>query len=115
MTNKKTALAALCLMLLPAVPALPQADINPDHFSDAQAVQVAITVTPEISQPDANSAELDAMAAQVEAAREEAVSAGISLGDGAGSAIDAYRAKEQEFEQFKARRNTTHPVLAQAR
>ena len=115
MTHKRTAVAALCLMLLSAVPALPQAEINPDHFPDPPAAQMAVIGSAEVSQAEANSAELDEMAAQVEQAREEAASAGISLGDGAGPAIDAYRAQAQDFEQLKARLNGGDVVVAKSR
>jgi hypothetical protein len=115
MTNKKIALAALCLMVLAAALTLLQATTNPDHSSGPSAEQVPATQTAESSQPDLESARLASMEKEVEEARGEAISAGITLGDGAGPYIDNYRAQLRALEQAKARLNTSHTILTKAR
>ncbi len=103
MSTKKTAVAALCLMLLPTAPAFPQAEVNPDHFPDATDAQV-VQLRSDLLEPQAYSSELQAQEDQVEEARQAAISAGIQ-GDGAGTYVDAYRDQLAELNQLKAKLN----------
>lgn len=114
MTNKKTVLAANCLVVLAIALAL-GATINPYHSSDSSAARVPATASAESAQPDLDSARLDSMANQVEEARQEAISAGISLGDGAGPYIDNYRAQLHELERAKTRLNASHTIQPNVR
>jgi hypothetical protein len=115
MTNTKTALAALCLVVLAAALTLQRAPINPDHSFDPSSAQAPATTSAESSQPDLDSARLDSMEKEVEEASQEAISAGISLGDGAGPYMDYYLAQLHELEQAKARLNASHTILTTQR
>jgi hypothetical protein len=102
MKTKRTAIAAMLMMLMPAAPAFPQAEVSPDHFADAPEAQVSYVSPDHQAAPQAYSRELQAQADVVEDARQEAISAGI-VGDGAGSYIDEYRNQVSALEGLRAK------------
>ncbi len=112
MSTRKTAVAALCLMLLPIAPAFPQAEVNPDHFPDAADAQV-VQLRSDLLEPQAYSSELQAQEDQVEEARQAAISAGMQ-GDGAAMYIDEYRDQANQLEQLRAKLGSSSDRTEQA-
>ena len=111
MKTKRTAIAAMLLMLMPAAPAFPQAEVSPDHFAAPPEAQVSYVSPDHQAAPQAYSAELEAQENLVEDARQEAISAGI-VGDGAGSYIDAYREQVSALEGLRAKLQTSGTALS---
>jgi hypothetical protein len=114
MSNKRTATAALLLTLMPAMPALPQAEIDPDHFPDPPDAPVSMVKTEGSQQADARSAELQSQENLAEETRQEAISAGIQ-GDGAASYISEYRNQVNEVDTLRAKLNMGKRVLTTER
>ena len=114
MSNERTAIAALLMTLMPAMPAWPQAEINPDHFPDPPDAQESMIKTDGSQQADARSAELQSKENLAEEMRQEAISVGIQ-GDGAASYISEYRNQLNELDTLRAKLNSGKRVLATER
>ena len=111
MTNKRTAIAAMLMMLLPVAPAFPQSEISPDHFAAPPESQVSYVSPDHQAAPAAYSAELQSQEDLVEQARQEAISAGIA-GDGAAAYISAYRDQVSALEGLRAKLEKNGRVLS---
>jgi hypothetical protein len=114
MTHKRTAMAAMLLMLMPAAPAFPQAEVNPDHFADPPEAQVSMAAPDLGGAAEAYSAELQAQENVVEETRQAAISAGIQ-GDGAGSYISEYQNQMSQLTELRAKLKSSDKMLATAR
>lgn len=101
----------MLLMLMPAAPAFPQAEVSPDHFADPPDAQVSMMSADTNEPAEAYSAELQAQENLVEQTRDEAISAGI-LGDGAGSYISEYQSQMSELTELRAKLKSSDKVLA---
>lgn len=105
-THKITAHALLLLAGWSLAAA--QAEINPDHYP-AEPLAAAIAPSPATNAQiralqvrlDNYEQQLREKTEQVEAARQEAISAGIQ-GDGAGAYIDDYRGLQKELDVLRA-------------
>jgi hypothetical protein len=114
MFNRKTISASLCLTLLSAAPAMPQAEINPDHFADPPYAQTVYAGSEQSRTMDAMPPEIEAQLVVVEQTREEATSAGI-VGDSAGMYIDAQRDEALKLDQMVAAYNNAADAVARSR
>src|SRR5262249_9657889 len=104
MRDRKLVLALMLTCCLAAGPAMPQADINPDHFPDGPAVQVDSSGLNHQQARTEHQSQFDQLIIQignqrqaVEEANQDAISAGI-VGDGAGPYIDAYKTEVERLE-----------------